>query len=554
MPHRTKVSHELDQSNYPKLENQDLMKEGSSTPTDVLVGSTRASMFLVSGNVVATAIQAIGVLVVARILGPELYGVYNIALIVPNLAILFCDFGIDSSLIKFLAAPAEERKSSRAKILRTALLFRLSISAIMLLLSIILSGVSAVYLFGRPYVASYMQLASLTIIFQSLINFATLAFVGLEKTEYSAIVNNIQSIGKIVIAISLVTIGLGVIGALTGFIVGFLIGAVISLVLLFRIYRQISKNNDESVGEGARQIVRSILSYGLPIFVVSVLNGIGVRYQSIILATFASDEAVGNFNAAYNFIALMVAVANPLTLSVFQGFSRLSKNGEASRSFFITTTKYASIIMMPIGLLISVFSKELIFTIYGASFDPAALYLSLYSLMYLFCGLGMLTLGSLFNGLGETNLFLRMGLTNFITLLIFSPLLMNFLGVPGMIAAVLISFLTSTALGLHYASTRLDLNLPKRMVGKTYAATVLPAILLLAVLQAVTISGMLRVILGGVLYLFLYLTSLILLRVITRSDIEKIKNITSHMAALNYAAKPILKIMSFMESHATSAQ
>ncbi len=53
--------------------------------------SVRGSFFLISGTAVSTVIMAIASILIARFLGPELYGQYTLALVIPSLLFLFTD-------------------------------------------------------------------------------------------------------------------------------------------------------------------------------------------------------------------------------------------------------------------------------------------------------------------------------------------------------------------------------------------------------------------------------------------------------------------------------
>lgn len=519
--------------------------KSSSRLMEVVGGSTRASVFLLIGNVAATVIQAIGVLFVARILGPEQYGIYALSFVVPNLALLFSDVGIDAALVKFLSAAPEEGSVNRAKILRTGLLLKFSFSIVVLVLCMIFSKELALYVVNRPDIEFYLRLASLTIIFQALINSSIHSFVGLGKTEHSAVVNNTQAIGKVVIASSLVILGLGVFGALIGYVAGYLIGIIAALLLFYKNYRQIDNVTDDVK---SLSVAKTILHYGLPIYVITILTGIGAQYQSIILAAFVSDKAIGNFNASANFISLMATIAGAMSLSVFQGFSKLSKNGQVARNFFTIVTKYTALLMIPIALLITLFAGELIVAVYGPSFDTAAIYLSFHVLIYLLSGLGSLTLSGLFNGLGETKIFLRMGLVSSFILFMSAPILTNALGVIGMVYAIFASTLANTLVGLYFIYSKLDLRLSSRELGRTYAAPILPAFLIFLIFQIVPISGLFKVVIGGILYMVVYLTLLVFLRVITSSNLEKMRQIASRITVLGYVIQPVLTYMLFVTS------
>ena len=57
--------------------------------------SVRGGFYLFLGNFLSTLISAIAIIVIARLLGPSDYGLYNISLIIPSLLVLFTDLGVN---------------------------------------------------------------------------------------------------------------------------------------------------------------------------------------------------------------------------------------------------------------------------------------------------------------------------------------------------------------------------------------------------------------------------------------------------------------------------
>jgi hypothetical protein len=66
--------------------------------------SARSSFFLISGTALSTVILAIGSILTGRFLGPELYGQYTLALVIPSLLLTFTDLGISQGITKFTAS------------------------------------------------------------------------------------------------------------------------------------------------------------------------------------------------------------------------------------------------------------------------------------------------------------------------------------------------------------------------------------------------------------------------------------------------------------------
>ena len=196
--------------------------------------SVRGSFFLISGTAVSTVIMAIASILIARFLGPELYGQYTLALVIPSLLFLFTDLGINQGIIKFTATLRARGESNRlARIVKYGMLLKVSVGIAIFLINYTLADWFAVTFLQRPDLVFYIRIASTSVVFQVIFTTATSAFVGFDKAEYNAITSNIQAIAKTVISIALVIVGFSVAGALLGYVAGYMIAAVAGSALLF---------------------------------------------------------------------------------------------------------------------------------------------------------------------------------------------------------------------------------------------------------------------------------------------------------------------------------
>ena len=91
---------------------------------EVAEAGVRGGLFLFTGSTVATVVLAFGSIVIARLLGPDGYGLYSVSLIVPGFLLLFGDFGVNSALVKYLAQFRVEGEKARvASFVRSGFLF-----------------------------------------------------------------------------------------------------------------------------------------------------------------------------------------------------------------------------------------------------------------------------------------------------------------------------------------------------------------------------------------------------------------------------------------------
>jgi O-antigen/teichoic acid export membrane protein len=70
---------------------------------DISKTSIKGSYFLFLGNTSSLIIMAVTVIVAAKFLGPENYGLYSVTLIVPTFLVSVCDLGTSPALTRFSA-------------------------------------------------------------------------------------------------------------------------------------------------------------------------------------------------------------------------------------------------------------------------------------------------------------------------------------------------------------------------------------------------------------------------------------------------------------------
>jgi O-antigen/teichoic acid export membrane protein len=502
--------------------------------------SARGGFFLVSGSALATVIMAIGSILVGRFLGPELYGQYTLALVVPQLLFIFTDLGINQGIIKFTASLRSKGETGRlAKIIKYGLLLRASIGIAIFIINYAFADLFASFILQRPDLAFYIRIASTSVLFQVIFTTATSAFVGLDKTEYNALTGNIQAIAKAIISITLVLLGFSVAGAIIGYVAGYIVAAVAGMSILFLIIREKQNvQNNYSVSDDLKALIR----YGAPLYISLLLTGFLSLYQSILLAIFTTDIDIGNYNAASNFVALMGVLSAPITTALLPAFSKLdSSTNQKIKAFFKLANKYTAIIIVPIAFLIIIFSEEIVNVIYGSTYQSAPLFLATFFLVYFLVGLGYFTLSSFYNGLGETKTTLKMSLLAFITLIVLSPILTKTYSVLGLIIASLSASTVSTIYGSYVARRNFQIEFDARSIIKIYlisAASSVPSVLLL---YLTSIPKLFNIIIGGFLYLFIYATLTPMAKIITSFELRLTRRIVQKIRLLSLIASPLLK-------------
>ena len=500
--------------------------------SQVTEASARGGFFLFSGAALASVILAVSAILMGRFLGPELYGQYNLVLVIPSLLVLFTDLGMNAGVTKFVASLRAEGKSERIPgIIRYSLFFRIGIGVIISIISLVFASYFAL-LINRPEYSLLIQIASLSVVFQVIFTNTNSAFVGLDKSEYSALNSTIRAILTTILQVALVFFSFSVTGALIGFVGGFAIASILGAAILsFKFLKPKIGAAHSLAVDGSRRVLALLARYGMPVYVSVVLIGFFPLYQQVVLAFFSSNAAIGNFRAAFNFVILLTVISTSLTTTFLPAFSKLeSASPEKINEFFNKANKYTCLIIVPITISVIVFSGPIVTLLYGTTYTSAAFFLSLSCSVYLLSIIGSLTLLSVFNGLGKTRLTMNMTLINFVLLLVLSPIFAAAYDVVGVIIASLLSTISASVYAAVIAVHQLGIKFHFASNLRIYLISVLSALPPLGLLLFTSLNFILILLIGGLLYLFVFVTLMPIMKIVNITEIESLANVTEGLA------------------------
>jgi len=499
---------------------------------DVARASAKSSFYLFLGQTSSTVIMAVASILVARLLGPDNYGLYNVVLIVPLFLIPFSDLGVSPALTRFTAKLRSEGKERKASsLIKTGITFKLLLSLILSTVLFLLSdGIANVL--KRPDATLLIRLCSLYLLGQAVLDTLYSIYIGLDKAEKCGFLMNIQAITKAVSSLLLILLGLGVIGATLGAGLGLLAASGIGMSLLLLRTTPALHQNSHSHNINFSQGLRVMVSYGKPLYVSALLLSCLSQYRNFILAISTSNVEIGNYSTAQNFSSLIVLLTAPIAASLFLAFSKLTleEERESVEKMFRLSIKYTSLLVIPASLALTSLSQQFVYTLYGNQFGLAPDYLAFSALLFLSAGMGTLVLENFFNGQGDTKATLRIRLVNIIPSLPLVPILTILYGVPGLIASILVTSVLSAIYGLHVAHQRYGVSVDWISSLRIGVASIFSAILVYTFLRLSPLSTPIyQLAAGGSLYLFAFLVLAPLLGAMKKEDIENLDGLTKEL-------------------------
>ncbi|MCW4010288.1 MAG: oligosaccharide flippase family protein [Candidatus Bathyarchaeota archaeon] len=517
-----------------------------SKAADLAKLSAKGGFNLLWGLVVSTVISAVGTIFIARLLGSDLYGLYAVVLTVPNLVLIFRDWGITAAVVRFTAQyRAEGRLDEIRSVYLSGIIFELILGLVLSVFSFVFADFLATVVFNRPVIAPLIQIASFSIFVSGLVAVATAAFTGYERMELNSIMLIGQSVFKTALIIVLVILGLGTSGATIGFTAGTSIAGLIGLVLIWTIYRRLPKPFSHKLE--IKAYLTAMLTYCLPLSFATIITTLLPQFYAFLLPIhYTTDNVmIGNYGVAMNFVVLITFFAQPVITMMFPAFSKLDaeKDKDSLRNVFQYSIKYASLLVVPVAALVMCLAEPAVNTLFGGSYTAAPLFLALLAIQYFYTAFGHLSLAGLLNGQGQTSYVLKLAL---ITGAIGFPMgylaIMNF-GVLGLIATIIVSLVPSLVIGLRFVRKTYGAVVDWLSSAKILFSSAVAASVTYFLVSQLSFTSWIRLVLGVILFIVVLVPAILLTRAISRYDIENLRNMTSSLGIVGRLLSTLLVLL-----------
>ncbi|HEV2390679.1 MAG TPA: oligosaccharide flippase family protein [Nitrososphaerales archaeon] len=431
--------------------------------------SARGTVILFVGNFLSTGITTVTIIVMARLLGPDGYGIYTLAFVIPTLLSQFIGIGVNVAVTRYVAFSVSKGEIERAKsITRTATLFLLGFGLLLSAANFILAPFLAPPLLHRPELASTVQLTSLWILGLAMTQSTQSAFIGWSSMGAAGGFNVLLSVLKLVITIGLILTGFGVYGAIIGHVSSYLLEGIVSAVFLYSLWmRPWSHGVENFVGD-----IKGMIGYGFPIFAAQIVVGLATQYTFVVLAFVATDAVVGFYQAAGNVTIAITVLSAAFSSSLFRSFAALDGLKEDISLAFAYSVKYVSYVLTPLVFLLLATATPLVDLAYGSSYASSVVLLQIAVISYLPVAAGFQVLASFFNGVGKSRLTLYISIIAAIAMAAGSFGLGQLLGLgaEGVMLSQVLSNFAMTISGLILSRKYLKTHLPWQPLLGIFAA------------------------------------------------------------------------------------
>ena len=449
----------------------------------------RNTFFSLATQMTTALFTAVLTIYLARVLGPDDFGVFALALGIGGVLLLPADFGISNAAARFIA----ERRASpgaAADVFRTAARLRLVASGLVCTAMAAAAGPLA-DAYDEPDLAWAVRGMALAMFGQTAMALYQGTFTALRRTSLNLRVVLSKSVVELSASIAVVAAGAGAAGATFGRAAGYLTGAVVGLILVLRLLRR-GASSEQVAPIGARALAR----YAVAIAVVEGAVALFSSVDVLLIGAISGAAAAGLFQAPMRLVSFLHYPGNALGAGIAPRLAR-SPGHEPELDAFRAGLRYLIVLQAWIVVPVLVWAEPMVDLVLGSEYAESAEVLRAVAPFVFLLGLGPLASLAV-NYLGEARRRVPIAITTVVVNVAIDIVLIPEIGIVG--AAIGTDVAYAIYVPAHLWICRRLVGLPLRPLATTFLRT-LPAAAAMAGVLALFGTGEVGVLalLGGAL-------------------------------------------------------
>jgi len=334
-----------------------------------LIGVARGGGVTLAGKMFTNVIRLVTAFLLARLLGAEQYGMYQLSLNVITLVAGMVLLGFDRALTRFMAISIARREDEKTwGILQLGIGIPLLLSVLTNVGLFLLAYPIAEQIFHDIRLVPLLQIVSIFASFSALSDVLIGAVRGFKNMQYPVIAKFIvQPVVKLILVGITALLGLKVWHA----VLIFGIGEVVTVVMLFYYLNELFSLHRPITS--AQRNLREMVAYAIPDWLAGLLTTFRLNIQALLIGTLGTIAGVGIFAVAdqlnrigHDFYTSINTSANPYIAELYDA----GKQKELGQ-LYQTATKWSLTINLPFFLAFMLFPDQIL-SIFGKSFVGGA--------------------------------------------------------------------------------------------------------------------------------------------------------------------------------------
>jgi O-antigen/teichoic acid export membrane protein len=183
----------------------------------------------------------------------------------------------------------------------------------------------------------------------------------------------------------------------------------------------------------------SLMRQALPVLVMIVATHLYVRVDVLMLTYWTDRETVARYGSAYAFLDQLMILSNFMMGALFPNFARVAlARGVEYRTLYRGILLLFGKYLLPIAVLIAIFSRSLLAGVYGPEYSQAGVALSILMVAALFAWING-PAGTIFISLGKQSLYMWATIVSLVVNIIGNIILIPLVGAIGSAIATVLT-------------------------------------------------------------------------------------------------------------------
>jgi O-antigen/teichoic acid export membrane protein len=311
-------------------------------------------------------------ILLARWLGADDWGVYRMVATIQGVCALIATFGVSVALIKYTAEYKYER-DKLTQFVTAGLATSVSLGVLVGVLLWALSGLLA-DLFQMPSLSHLLKILAFAFPFSSVFQSLTGLLNGLREMRTFAFLTVLQSLLTITFTVVFIA---GFKLAVEGAIIAIVCSVAATGIMSWYFARNYLRFNIHHLKDN----IQKLLSFGSRVFGSNVVAFLSNQGGILITGYFLAAKEEGYYGLAVSLGSFFLLIPSSIATITYPAASEYwsQNNHMALQTMIDKSIKYSTCALLPIGLGVGFFAKDIITLIYGAEYINAAVPLCIFT-------------------------------------------------------------------------------------------------------------------------------------------------------------------------------
>lgn len=319
------------------------------------------SLWSLLGNVIGKGLALVAGIVVARLLGKDLFGEYGVVRSTILTIGIFSTFGLGYTATKYIAQYKNHSREKLELFIKYANIITLTFSGTMAILLFVFAEIVAIKVFDIAHLKVPLRILSILIIFNAITTTQIGVLAGFGKFKEIAKINSLIGVLTFVFSSTLTYFF-----SLEGALLSLLIVQILNCIFNFFVVRKELPKDVDFIKKDT-SLFREILSFSTPIALQECTYAVVSWLSSILLVRYASVGDLGMHSAAMQWNAVILFIPGILRNVVLSHLSSSADN-KSQHNYILKKTIQVNFVATLIPCILVALASGYIAKSYGETF------------------------------------------------------------------------------------------------------------------------------------------------------------------------------------------